>query len=70
MGVIFAWIRIADIVNAINKLKVPGRHLFPPPPSLFPPPPSCLPVKQKARLLPGFLLFKKQKNLQNLYYEK
>jgi len=63
MGVIFAWIRIADIVNAINKLNVPGRHLFPPPP-------SCLPVKQKARLLPGFLLFKKQKNLQNLYCEK
>jgi hypothetical protein len=51
MGVIFVWIQIADIVNAINKkLKVPGKHLFPPPP-------SCLPVKQKARLLPGFLLF-------------
>jgi hypothetical protein len=63
MGVIFAWIRIADIVNAINKLKVTGEHLFPPPP-------SCLPVKQKARLLPGFLLFKKQKTPQNLYCEK
>ena len=36
MGVIFVWIQIADIVNAINKkLKVPGKHLFPPPPSMF-----------------------------------
>ena len=41
MGVIHVWILIADIASAINRLcskkVVPGKHLFPPPP-------SCLPV--------------------------
>ena len=64
MGVIFVWTPIVDIANAINKTRsVPGKDLFPPPP-------SCLPVKQKARLLPGFLYLWKQKTPQNLYREK
>ena len=62
MGVIFVWTQIVDIVNAINKkLKVPGKHLFPPPP-------SCLPVQTKSPAPSGlFVIYNQQKNLQNLY---